>query len=55
MQLTDQTVTAAGLCFRSCAGVAGLFERDSVVCRWRDSAVTVSRLDRSTVDDEDEQ
>ena len=55
MQLTDQTVTAARLCFRSCAGGAGLFERDSIVCRRCYSAVPVSRLDRSAVDDEDEQ
>lgn len=55
MQLTDQTVAAAGLSFRVCAGGAGLFERDSVVCPRRDAAVAVSRLDGSAVDDEDEQ
>jgi len=55
MQLTDQTVTAAGPSCRSCAARAGLFERDSIVCRRCDSAVPVSRLDSSAVDDEDEQ
>ena len=56
MQLTDQTVTAAGLSFRSCTGGTGLFERDGIVCCQRDSAaVPVSRLDRSAVDDKDEQ
>ena len=55
MQLTDQTVTAAGLSCRVCAGGAGVFERDSIVCRRRDSTVAVSRLDRSAIDDEDEQ
>lgn len=55
MQLTDQTVTAAGLCFRSGPCVAGLLERDSILYRRRDSAVPVSGFDRSAVDDEDEQ
>jgi len=55
MQLTDQTVTAAGLGFRSRAGGTGLFEGDGILCRWRDSAVPVSRFDRSAVYDEDEQ
>ena len=55
MQLTDQTVAAAGLTILSCAGGTGLFESDGIVCRRHDSAVTVSRLYRSAVDDEDEQ
>ena len=55
MQLTDETVAAAGLSCRSCAGGTGTFERNRIVCRWRDCAVAVSRLDGRTVDDEDEQ
>ena len=55
MQLTDQTVTAAGLCFLSCSRGTGWFERDRIVSRRADSAVPVSRLDRSAVDDENEQ
>ena len=55
MQLTDQTVAAAGLSCRSCTGRAGLFERRSIICRWPDCPVPVSGLDRSAVEDEDEQ
>ena len=55
MQLTDQTVAAAGPSCRVCAGGAGLFERDSIVCGKHYSAVGVGRLDGSTVHDEDEQ
>jgi len=55
VQLTDQTVAAAGPSCRVCAGGTGLFERDSIVCRRRDAPVAVSRLDGSAVYDEDEQ
>jgi len=55
MQLTDQTVAAAGPSCRVCAGGAGLFERDSIVCGRHYSAVAVSCLDCSAVDNEDEQ
>ena len=55
MQLTDQTVTAAGLSCGSCAARTGMLERDSIVSCRRDSAVPVGCLDRSAVEDEDEQ
>jgi len=55
MQLTDQTVAAAGPSCRVCAGGAGLFECDSIVCRRHYSAVGMGRLDGGAVDDEDEQ
>ena len=55
MQLTDETVAAAGLSCRSCPRGTGTFERDRIVRRRRNSAVAVSRLDGSAVDNEDEQ
>ena len=55
MQLTDQTVAAAGLSCRGCSGGAGFIERDSIVCRQHDSAVPVSRFDSRSVKDEDDQ
>ena len=55
MQLTDQTVAAAGLRCRLCAGGTGRFERDSRIWWWTNFAMVVSRLDCSAVDDEDEQ
>ena len=55
MQLADKTVAAAGLSCRVCAGAAGLFERDRIISRRRSSAMPVSRLNGSAVDDEDEE
>ena len=55
MQLTDQTIAAAGLSCRSCSGGAGFVERDGIVCRQHDSAVAVSRFDSRSVEDEDDQ
>ena len=55
MQLTDQTVAAAGLRCLSCVCGAGFVERDDIVCRQHDSAVAVSRFDSRSVKDEDDQ
>ena len=55
MQLTDQTVVAAGLPDWSCICRASLFERRRIIWLRRDSPVPVSGLDRSAVENEDEQ
>ena len=55
MQLTDQTVAAAGLTDGSCTCRARLFERGSIICRWHDCPVPVCGLDGSAVKNEDEQ
>lgn len=55
MQLTDQTVAAASLSCWSGTSGAGLVKRSGVAARRRYYAVTVSRLDCSAVENEEDQ